>query len=96
VPASRAERDAAALRAADDGSVDFAVEAGELHEAVEPWRGSPHGLQNLLAVVAVICQNPLSISGWHRGMIDEVVEPVARRALGGRTAWPDGCTTFRG
>ena len=33
VPASRAERDAAALRAADDGSVDFAVEAVELHDA---------------------------------------------------------------
>ena len=33
VPASRAERDAAALRAADDGSVDSAVEAGELHDA---------------------------------------------------------------
>ena len=34
VPASRAERDAAALRAADDDSVDFAVEAVELHEPV--------------------------------------------------------------
>jgi hypothetical protein len=34
VPARHAERDAATLRAADDGSVDFAVEAVEFLDAV--------------------------------------------------------------
>ena len=61
-----------------------------------PWRGSPYGLQNLGAIAAVICQKPLSISGWQRGMIDEVVESVASRAHSRRTSRSYGCTKCKG
>ena len=63
---------------------------------LEPWRGSPYGLQNLRAIAVVICQKPLSISGCQRGMIDEVVEFVASRALSRRTSRSYGCTKCKG
>jgi hypothetical protein len=52
--------------------------------------GIPHGLQNLLAIAAVICEKPFSISGWQRCMIDDVVAFVVRRGLNSRTSRSDG------
>ena len=95
MPASHAERDAAALLAADDVSADIAVEAGELHDVVKPWRGSLHELQNLTAIAALNCQKLLSISAWSHDMIDQVVESVVRRALGGRTSRSCGRTSCK-
>jgi hypothetical protein len=62
---------------------------GAVHGAADDGSRGAAGRaeQNLRAVATVIFQKPLSISGWQRDMIDEVVASVATGALSGRTSW---------
>ena len=50
----------------------------------------------MLAIAAVNRRKPLSISGWKRGMIEDVFESVVSRNLSKRTSWSYGCTKCKG